>query len=155
MPGTAETDDKFGSALDVTDLKSDGIAHIVVGCPGEAIGTKTYAGAVTVIPGRRTGKPGTGAYTITQDTQNVPGSSESGDEFGSSLAAGDVNKNGRPELIIGGYGDDGYRGAVWALPGTTSGPTHRLRREHRNPTRPQGRLHLPRRRDHPLTHCVS
>ncbi|MFF3687496.1 FG-GAP repeat protein [Streptomyces sp. NPDC002187] len=122
VPGTAERDDEFGDSLAVTDLNRDGIADIVVGSPGEAIGTKTHAGAVTVIPGRRTGTPGTGAYTITQDTPNVPGSSESGDEFGSSLAAGDVNKDGRPELIIGGYGEDGYHGAVWVLPGGTSSP---------------------------------
>ncbi|MFD4144408.1 FG-GAP repeat protein [Streptomyces sp. NPDC058572] len=122
VPGTAERDDEFGDSLAVTDLNRDGIADIVVGSPGEAIGTKTHAGAVTVIPGRRTGKPGTGAYTITQDTPNMPGSSESGDEFGASLAAGDVNKDGRPELIIGGYGEDGYRGAVWVLPGGTSSP---------------------------------
>ncbi|MFF3687507.1 FG-GAP repeat protein [Streptomyces sp. NPDC002187] len=122
VPGTAERGDKFGSSLTVTDLNHDGLADIVVGAPGEAIGSKTYAGAVTVIPGRSTGALGTGSYTVTQDTQKVPGGSESGDEFGSSLAAGDVNKDGRPELIVGGGGEDGYRGAVWVLPGGMTGP---------------------------------
>ncbi|MEU4038465.1 FG-GAP repeat protein [Streptomyces collinus] len=120
VPGTAERGDEFGSSLTVTDLNHDGLADIVVGAPGEAIGTKTSAGAVTVIPGRRSGTPGTGSYTITQDSPNVPGGSESGDEFGSSLAAGDLNKDGRPELIIGGGGEDGYRGAAWVLPGGSS-----------------------------------
>ncbi|MCS0605714.1 FG-GAP-like repeat-containing protein [Streptomyces sp. LP11] len=122
VPGAAERGDKFGSSLTMSDLNRDGLADIVVGARGEAIGTKTDAGAVTVIPGRRSGTPGSGSYTITQDSPDVPGGSERGDEFGSSLAAADLNKDGRPELIIGAGGEDGYRGAVWVLPGGASRP---------------------------------
>ncbi|WP_435271199.1 FG-GAP repeat protein [Streptomyces sp. 1222.5] len=74
----------------------------VYGRPRRPVGTQASAGAVAV----------------TQDSPNVP----SGDEFGSSLTICDLDQDGRPDLAVGGGGEDGYHGAVRALPDRGSRP---------------------------------
>ncbi|ATW52178.1 FG-GAP-like repeat-containing protein [Streptomyces peucetius] len=123
VPGGSEKYDAFGGALSVADLNRDGLADIVVGVPFEAVGRTGRAGAVTVIPGRRTGALGTGAYSFTQDTIGVPGGSEEDDFFGTTMAVGDVNGDGRAELFVGAAAENNFTGAVWVFPGGTSGPT--------------------------------
>jgi hypothetical protein len=82
-----------------------------------------HAGQVTVVPGRRTGALGTGSYLFSQDSANVPDASETDDQFGATVAVGDVDRDGRPELFVGGFGENNYTGAAWVFPGATSGPT--------------------------------
>ncbi|CAL9503735.1 FG-GAP-like repeat-containing protein [Streptomyces sp. enrichment culture] len=123
VPGTSEAGDRFGGGLAVADLNRDGAAEILVGAPYEAVGSAERAGAVTVIPGRRSGALGTGGYSFHQDTTGVPSSSEAGDSFGTTVAAGDLNRDGRPELTVGAAGENGGNGAVFVLPGGTSRPT--------------------------------
>jgi hypothetical protein len=123
VPDASEKGDVFGGALAVADLNRDGLADIVIGAPRETLGTKTQAGQVTVVPGRRTGALGTGSYSFTQDTAGVPDASETGDWFGTTVAVGDVNGDARPELFVGAPGENDYTGAVWTLPGFTTGPT--------------------------------
>ncbi|MDI9832637.1 FG-GAP repeat protein [Streptomyces sp. KAU_LT] len=122
VPGSGEKGDDFGASVVVADFDRDGVGDIAVGAPGEKLGTVAGAGMVTVIPGRRTGTPGSGAYAYTQDTTGVPGGSESGDHFGTTLSAGDVNRDGRPELVVTANGENGYAGAAWILPGGTTRP---------------------------------
>ncbi|MFJ8081741.1 FG-GAP-like repeat-containing protein [Streptomyces sp. NPDC096205] len=123
VPGTSEAGDRFGGGLTVADLNRDGAAEIVVGAPYEAIGTVERAGTVTVIPGRRSGALGTGGYSFHQDTAGVPSASEAGDFFGTTVAAGDLNRDGRPELTIGAAGENNGNGAVFVLPGGSTRPT--------------------------------
>ncbi|AIR99499.1 FG-GAP-like repeat-containing protein [Streptomyces glaucescens] len=123
VPGTGEKGDTFGAALTVADLNRDGAAEIVIGAPYEAVGTAERTGTVTVIPGRRSGALGTGGYSYHQDTTAIPSSNETGDFFGTTLSAGDLNRDGRPELIIGAAGENNGNGAVFTLPGGTSRPT--------------------------------
>ncbi|UFR00082.1 FG-GAP-like repeat-containing protein [Streptomyces sp. Go40/10] len=122
VPGSSEKEDAFGGALAVADLNRDGLADIVVGSPREDTG-KRNAGQVTVIPGRRTGALGGGAYAFTQDTAGIPDAGEAEDAFGTTVAVGDINKDGKPELFVSAEGENNYTGAVWVLPGGTSGPT--------------------------------
>ncbi len=121
VPGGGERYDAFGASLAVVDLNGDGAAEIIVGTPGEAIGSKVAAGGVVVVPGRRTGQLGSGSYAFTQDTAGVPGGAEAGDRFGSTVSAGDLNRDGRPDLVVG-AGWENDQGAVWVLPGGASGP---------------------------------
>ncbi|MBK6044348.1 FG-GAP-like repeat-containing protein [Streptomyces sp. MBT55] len=123
VPGGGERDDAFGASVAVADLNRDGAAEIIVGVPGEAVGKKADAGGVVVVPGRRTGQLGSGSYAFTQDTAGVPGGVEAGDRFGATVSVGDLNKNGRPDLVVGAAQENG-QGAVWVLPGGASGPLY-------------------------------
>ncbi|WP_436960182.1 FG-GAP repeat protein [Streptomyces sp. SudanB182_2057] len=122
VPGAGEKEDSFGRALSVADLNHDGLADIVVGAPLEDTGRRN-AGQVTVIPGRRTGALGGGAYAFTQNTADIPDTDESEDAFGSTVAVGDINKDGKPELFVSAAEENFSTGAVWVLPGGTGGPT--------------------------------
>ncbi|WP_406305003.1 FG-GAP-like repeat-containing protein [Streptomyces sp. NBC_00885] len=121
--GTSAKYNRFGTALAVADLNKDGVGDIVVGAPGQTQNGKGRAGVVVIIPGTKTGAPGAGSYQLSQETASVPGVSEPGDGFGLTLAVGDVRADGRPDVIIGAEGEDSYRGAVWVLPGGSTGPT--------------------------------
>jgi len=123
VPGTSEEGDAFGAGLTVADLNRDGAADIVVGAPFEAVEAAERTGTVTVIPGRRSGALGTGGYSFHQDTAGVPSTNESGDFFGTTVSAGDLNRDGRPELIVGTAGENNGNGAVVVLPGGSSRPT--------------------------------
>jgi hypothetical protein len=113
--GSAEENDRFGSALAIGDFNGNGVADLAVGVPGE----NGLSGIVEVLPG----VAGTGVdplHTVgySQNTANVPGASESGDGFGSALAAGDVTGDGKADLAIGVPGENGpgtYPGQVIAV----------------------------------------
>nr|WP_308801013.1 FG-GAP-like repeat-containing protein [Streptomyces polyasparticus] len=123
VPGAGERGDSFGASVAVVDLNRDGAAEIIVGSPYEALGSTRLAGQVTVIPGMRGGALGTGSYAFSQDSASVPGASELEDQFGTTVGAGDLNGDGRPELIVSARGENSYQGAVWVLPGGSSRPT--------------------------------
>ncbi|MFJ2771978.1 FG-GAP-like repeat-containing protein [Streptomyces sp. NPDC087300] len=57
-------------------------------------------GSIQIQYGSATG-PSTRKKVITQATEGVPGASEADDAFGASLAAGDVNGDGKADLAVG------------------------------------------------------
>ncbi|MFJ5779529.1 VCBS repeat-containing protein [Streptomyces sp. NPDC093094] len=123
VPGTGEKGDIFGAAVAVADLNRDGAAEIIVGAPHESVGEVSRTGMVTVIPGRRTGPLGAGGYSFHQNTPGVPSVNETTDCFGTTVSAGDVDRDGRPELFIGAACENRHNGAVFMLPGGASRPT--------------------------------
>ncbi|GGN14867.1 FG-GAP-like repeat-containing protein [Streptomyces fuscichromogenes] len=58
IPGTAETQDFFGSGLALGDLDGDGYADLVVGAGGEDVGAVQNAGTLTVVWGGKSGLSG-------------------------------------------------------------------------------------------------
>ena len=53
----------------------------------------------------------------------MPGSSETADVWGATLAAGDLTGDGRDDLVVGALGEDGNAGAVTVLKGSAKGLT--------------------------------
>ena len=98
VAGTAETGDRFGSSLALSELFSGnlGAAPVVVGVPGEDIGSKADAGAVQVF-GDQTSTPGIGSVSVDQSIVGQP--VEAGDHFGAALAT-------RLDFLIVGAPDD-------------------------------------------------
>ncbi|MFI6645681.1 hypothetical protein [Streptomyces sp. NPDC050504] len=121
VPGASARDNGFGTAVAIGDLNRDGAGDIVVGVPGQAFKRQLNAGAVVVVPGRKSGALGAGAYQLSQETASVPGDSGLNDSFGHTLAVGDVRADGRPDVIVGGGGEDDHRGGQWLLPGAVNG----------------------------------
>ncbi|HEY1177685.1 MAG TPA: integrin alpha, partial [Phytomonospora sp.] len=100
IPGTAEEWDQFGRALTSYDRDGDGCDDLVVGSPGESLGADTEAGSIVVIPGSRSGLNTARTVSYHQDSPGVPGSAESHDRFGSTLAGG-TTSSGAPYLLVG------------------------------------------------------
>ncbi|WP_326695334.1 FG-GAP-like repeat-containing protein [Streptomyces sp. NBC_01766] len=123
VPGASEVGDGFGAAVSVGDTNGDGYGDIVVGVPGEALGTKARAGQVIVLRGSATGPTATGSKAFHQDTPGIEGVAEPKDEFGGAASLADADSDGRAELIVGAPGENENAGSVWALPGTAAGTT--------------------------------
>lgn len=117
--GQSEAGDNFGAALAVGDVTADGVADAVVGTPGEAPGSRPTGGAVAVLPGRVGG-----GYFRTQE--DAGGTTEAGDRFGAAVAVGDVNGDRVGDVVVGTPGEApgslAAGGAVAVLPGSSGGP---------------------------------
>jgi hypothetical protein len=100
-PGSAETDDLCGSSLAAGDLNGDGYDDLVVGSPGETVGTAQAAGGINVFYGSKDGLNISGSQWFDQRTPGLPGTSEFDDNFGHSLAVGDYDNDGFADLVVG------------------------------------------------------
>ncbi len=100
VPGTNEAGDMFGSALAVGDFDMDGFADLAIGVAGEDIGAVPDAGFVAVLRGSATGLTSGGAGVIRQGRDGLPSTPSAYEEFGGSLATGDVNRDGRDDLVV-------------------------------------------------------
>ncbi|GIJ78119.1 FG-GAP repeat-containing protein [Micromonospora phaseoli] len=106
VPGSPEAGDRFGATLAVGDVTGDGRADVLVGAPGEAIGTKTEAGTVALLKGSASGLTGTGAQGFDQDHAVVPGGTERDDWFGGSVAILNLNGTGPLDALVASPGED-------------------------------------------------
>ncbi|GAA2219545.1 FG-GAP-like repeat-containing protein [Streptomyces indiaensis] len=95
MPGTAEADDAFGSALASADLNTDGYADLLVGTPGED-GSDSNDGTVTIVWGSASGLSGARTLFSFFSTDY--------DRYGRTLAAGDFDGDGNVDVAVGSTG---------------------------------------------------
>ena len=96
VPGIAEVGDHFGASM---ASGSGAFNQLAVGSPGEDLGSVTDAGSVTVL--KRTDKTIYPATVLSQATQGVAGTVETGDQFGAAVAYRDDRT-----LAIGIPGED-------------------------------------------------
>ncbi len=123
FPGVEEEGDRTGSCVSVADVTGDGRAEIALGISGEDFGGLTDAGSVALLHGSSSGVTGEGSQVVHQDTADVPGVAESGDEFGAACALKDVDGDGHRDLNVSSVKENASAGAVWSLRGTGEGLT--------------------------------
>ncbi|HET8948317.1 MAG TPA: alkaline phosphatase D family protein, partial [Candidatus Polarisedimenticolia bacterium] len=99
---TPQDGDQFGAALVTGDFNGDGRTDLAVAIPGKKIGNADNAGVVAVLYGSAAGLvPGP---RLSQEAALQ--TSEADDGFASALAAGDLDHDGRGDLIVGVPGED-------------------------------------------------
>ncbi|MEM8557043.1 MAG: T9SS type A sorting domain-containing protein [Bacteroidota bacterium] len=125
-PSEQEAGDQFGYALAAGDFNNDGRDDIAVGIPfedNEGLGV-TDNGRFAVFYGSTSGVSGTNQlFGQSQLPNGTDNKSETGDLFGSALAAGDFTGDGIDDLAIGSPGESvpgGMRsGMVFVLHGSS------------------------------------
>lgn len=131
LSDAAAQDLKAGVITAIGDINGDGFGDIVSGM----YWNKTTSDGETTFPGGADGgkvwitygsASGAGSVTgITQNTGNVPGTSEKNDYFGYELDLGDINGDGFKDLVIGVAGENigsaTDTGMVTVLYGSASG----------------------------------
>ncbi|MFG3143879.1 FG-GAP repeat protein [Streptomyces sp. NPDC048243] len=118
--GAAEAGDDFGAALAAGDLNGDSRPELVVGVPGEDVGTVKDAGGYVTLNGTDRGLYG--GLARSQSTANMPGTAEAGDRFGAQVAVGDYNRDGLWDTAASAPGENAGEprsGGVWFVPSST------------------------------------
>ncbi|MFI6374936.1 FG-GAP-like repeat-containing protein [Streptomyces sp. NPDC050546] len=94
------------------DFNGDGYADLAVAAPTATVGGKKGAGYVAVVYGTANGLNTTKRQVFSQNTAGVPGSAETDDAFGSTLATADVDRDGYADLVVGAGREDTADGGV-------------------------------------------
>jgi hypothetical protein len=116
-----ESGDSFGAALAAGRVDGDGFEDLLTGVPGES-----GFGAVSLIRGSPTGLTAANDQLVSQDSDGADGSGEPGDGYGSALASGDFNGDGKFDAVVGVPGEDVGAGiidagAIQVVPGSATG----------------------------------
>jgi hypothetical protein len=104
LDGIPEFPDNFGLSLAAGDFNNDGRDDLAIGVPNQKITPQGFDGIVQVIYGSSSGLSTSAVLPDQLFQQGVGGLddiAEFFDTFGSSLAAGDFNNDGRDDLAIG------------------------------------------------------
>ena len=107
LPGTPQAGDRFGTSLalgsvDLDEQTTEERGHgLMIGAPGDRVSKHDGAGSVTVLS-----ESLRSAALLSQDSAGVPGSAETGDRFGFSLALSPAAGNRPRTLAVGAPGED-------------------------------------------------
>ena len=127
MLDVAETGDRFGAVLATGDFDGDGCVDLAIGVPNEDIAGVVDAGIVQIMYGSHTGLSAAGNQVWHQSVGGIPELAEAGDQFGSALAAGDFDADGKDDLAVAApFEDIGNvmdAGAAHAIRGSAEGLT--------------------------------
>jgi len=113
--GTAEAGDRYGAAINVyVTFTAHPVGIVVVGIPGEDVGSTKDAGAVGFASFDFSSTPEEGveplagrARILSQDSAAIPGAVEAGDAFGSAVVTGEFGAdNGERQIAISAPGED-------------------------------------------------
>jgi hypothetical protein len=121
-----EPADRVGLAVAVGDFGKGSEADLAVGVPFEqSVGGIADAGAVHVLYGTAAGLSATGSQLWHQNSTDIGDSVEAFDFFGRALAAANIGKGDKADLVIGVPGEDlgaaPDAGAVNVIYGTANG----------------------------------
>ena len=108
--------DRFGTEFAVGDFSGDGYPDLAIGARGEA----NNSGIVHVIYGSIGGLTAAGNQVFIQGIGGIDDLPESGDDFGSFLAAGNFGRSSSDDLAIAAPREDGDRGIVHVIYGMTT-----------------------------------
>lgn len=123
IPGKRQPHEYFGLSLAAGSFSGGRQADLAVGVPGDRIAGTEEAGSVNVLRGSPAGLTSAGARLWNQRTAGIKGSPEPMDGFGWSLATGHLAGRSSADLAIGVLGENGYRGAVAVIYGSSRGLT--------------------------------
>jgi predicted Ser/Thr protein kinase len=110
------------SSLAVADVDGDGFDDILQG-DGVAASGAPLGGEVRLWRGGRDGPAGA-PIVISQRSSGVPGDDAPGDQFGTTVDAGDLDGDGYADIVVAAPGDGSGRGAVTILRGGRTGYAH-------------------------------
>jgi hypothetical protein len=130
VPGNAASLHIFGFSLACGDFNADSFDDLVVGVPGERLGSNVLSlGRIVAIPGSAGGLVPRGASSFDQDSSGMADGAEANDLFGFSLATGDFNGDSFDDVAIGVPGENNSgtpetgKGAIQIVFGSASGLT--------------------------------